>query len=71
MAHAGHPLVGDDVYGLQVGVLGVHVHLGTKVFATDAHSLSPRSVSQFALQRDPEGPSQPHVNPGTQSMSRL
>jgi hypothetical protein len=25
MAHAGHPLVGDDVYGLQVGVLGVHV----------------------------------------------
>jgi hypothetical protein len=24
-----------------------------------------------SLQRDPEGPSQPHVRPGTQSMSRL
>jgi hypothetical protein len=29
------------------------------------------SVSQCSLQRDPEGPSQPRVNPGTQSMSRL
>jgi hypothetical protein len=31
----------------------------------------PSSFVRCSLQRDPEGPSQPHVNPGTQSMSRL
>jgi hypothetical protein len=38
---------------------------------TQNNKASQRQKEESSLQRDPEGPSQPHVRPGTHSMSRL
>jgi hypothetical protein len=68
-----------DIYAQQSSALETYIaaqpfQVGSAVTVADAgYPDVPRGAwfVRCSLQRDPEGPSQPHVNPGTQSMSRL
>jgi hypothetical protein len=48
-----------------------HFGLYGAVLQSNNKLLLMKKKLKSSLQRDPEGPSQPHVRPGTQSMSRL